>query len=235
VELSAVRTFVAAAEAGRFQDAADDLAVTQQAVSKRIAGLERDLGVRLFTRTPRGVALTIDGQAFLPHARELLAAQQRAADSVRPGRRALRVDVIARRSAPGALLRGFHQAHPDAALDVVAIDGPAAEAIEAIRAGTIDASFRAVTQPGGALPAGVAVMPAVDEPLHLLTGPAPTSAAITCWRCWPPRAAWPAWSARAAGCCSRDLGARVGRPARAPARNAVTRPPGGATRGPGTR
>lgn len=167
-----MRTFVAAAEAGRFQDAADDLALTQQAVSKRIAALERDLGVRLFTRTARGVTLTIDGQAFLPHARELLTAQQRAADSVRPGRRALRVDVIARRSAPAALLRGFHQARPGAALEVIAIDGPAAAATEAIRAGTIDASFRAVAMPGGPLPAGVRAMPAANEPLQLLTGPA---------------------------------------------------------------
>ena len=44
MDLEAVRTFIAAAEAGRFQDAATDLAVTQQAVSKRIAALEKELG-----------------------------------------------------------------------------------------------------------------------------------------------------------------------------------------------
>lgn len=66
MDLDTVRTFVAAADAGQFQEAAAELAVTQQAVSKRIAALERDLGVRLFTRTARGVELTIDGQAFLP-------------------------------------------------------------------------------------------------------------------------------------------------------------------------
>ena len=81
--------------AGQFSDAAADLSITQQAVSKRIAALEKDLGVRLFTRTPRGAELTIDGQTFLPHARDLLQAAERAAASVRPGRRALRVDVIA--------------------------------------------------------------------------------------------------------------------------------------------
>jgi DNA-binding transcriptional LysR family regulator len=72
VDLDAVRTFVAVAEAGRFSDAADDLSITQQAVSKRIAALEKNLAVRLFTRTARGVRLTIDGQALLPHARHLL-------------------------------------------------------------------------------------------------------------------------------------------------------------------
>ncbi|MGW5696005.1 LysR family transcriptional regulator, partial [Streptomyces asiaticus] len=65
MDLDTVRTFVAAADAGQFQEAAAELAVTQQAVSKRIAALERDLGVRLFTRTPRGAELTIDGQAFI--------------------------------------------------------------------------------------------------------------------------------------------------------------------------
>jgi DNA-binding transcriptional LysR family regulator len=43
--------------------------------------------VPLFTRTARGAQLTIDGQAFLPHARGLLQAEERAAASVRPGRR----------------------------------------------------------------------------------------------------------------------------------------------------
>ena len=117
VDLNAVRTFVAAADAGQFQQAAAELSISQQAVSKRIAALERDLGVQLFTRTPRGARLTIDGQAFLPHARDLLGAAERAAASVRPGRRALRVDVIGRGLAPAALLRDFHRAHPDIALD----------------------------------------------------------------------------------------------------------------------
>lgn len=144
-----MRTFVAAADAGRFQDAAAELSITQQAVSKRIATLEKTLGVRLSTRTARGVKPTIDGQAFLSHARDLLRAEERAVASVRPGRRALRVDVIGRRLAPAALLRDFHRAHPEVGLDVVTLfDADAA--IDALRSGTIDASFRAVTMPGRA-------------------------------------------------------------------------------------
>ncbi len=61
-----------------FQEAAAALSITQQAVAKRIAALEKDLDVRLFTRTARGAQLTIDSQAFLPHARELLRAEERA-------------------------------------------------------------------------------------------------------------------------------------------------------------
>ncbi|MGF1237506.1 LysR family transcriptional regulator [Streptomyces sp. 2-6] len=171
MDLEAVRTFVAVADAGQFQKAATDLAVTQQAVSKRVAALERDLGVRLFGRTPRGAELTIDGQAFLPHARELLRVAERAAGSVRTGRRALRVDIIASRGAASGLMRDFHRAHPEIDLDVLMlfdIDS----AVAAIRSGTIDASFRAVAAPGRPLPDDIASVRVLDEPLELLTGPA---------------------------------------------------------------
>jgi DNA-binding transcriptional LysR family regulator len=167
VDLDAVRTFVAAVEAGRFQDAATELAVTQQAVSKRIAALEKALGVRLFTRTARGAVLTGDGEAFLPHARELLSAEARAVASVRSGRRPLRVDVIGRRLGPAALLRGFHEAHPEVALEVMTLFD-AETAIAAVLEGSLDASFRAVA----ALPGGVEASWVLDEPLQLLTGPA---------------------------------------------------------------
>jgi DNA-binding transcriptional LysR family regulator len=171
MDLDAVRTFVAVADTGRFAEAADDLSITQQAVSKRVAGLERELGVRLFTRTARGAQLTTDGQAFLPHARELLAAEQRAAASVRPGQRALRVDVVGRRLGPAAALRRFHRAHPGIQLEVVALfDADAA--IAAVGSGLVDASFRALTMPAWRLPDGIAATRALDEPIQLLTGPA---------------------------------------------------------------
>jgi DNA-binding transcriptional LysR family regulator len=171
VDLDAVRTFVAVADAGQFSEAAADLSITQQAVSKRIAALEKDLGVRLFTRTARGAQLTIDGQAFLPHARDLLQVEERAVASVRPGRRALRVDVIGRRLAPAGLLRDFHRAHPETEIDVVTLfDADAA--IAAVRSGTIDASFRAVTLPARQLPDGIRAARVLDEPVQLLTGQA---------------------------------------------------------------
>jgi len=72
---------VAVADAGQFREAALALDVTQQAVSKRVAALEKDLGVRLFTRTARGAQLTVDGQVFLPHARDVLRAEERTAVS----------------------------------------------------------------------------------------------------------------------------------------------------------
>jgi DNA-binding transcriptional LysR family regulator len=172
VDLDAVRTFVAVVDAGQFQDAAAVLSITQQAVSKRIAALEKDLEVRLFTRTARGARLTIDGQAFLPHARELLRVEQRADASVRPGRRALRVDVVNRRIAPAVLLQDFYRAHPEIELDVVTLSGDVDAAIAAVEAGTIDATFHAVPVPTRHLPNAIRTARVLDEPHQLLVGPA---------------------------------------------------------------
>jgi len=170
MDLEAVRTFVAVADTGQFQEAAAVLSVTQQGVSKRVATLERSLDVRLFTRSARGAALTIDGQAFLPHARALLSAEERAIASVRPGRRALRIDVIERRLAPAGLLRGFHHACPEIELDVVPLPNGDA-AVAAVRDGQIDAAIRAVPRPGTRLPEGVRAVRINDESVQLLVGP----------------------------------------------------------------
>ena len=195
VDLNAVRTFVAAADAGQFQHAAAELSITQQAVSKRVAALERDLGVRLFIRTPRGAELTIDGQAFLPHARELLRVAERADASVRPGRRALRVDVVNRRIAPAVLLQDFYRAHPGIDLDVVTLDaGTDVEgAIAAVEAGAIDATFHPVL-PQQQLPEAIRTAPVIAESHELLVGPrhalaqahAVTPAQLAGHRIWMP-------------------------------------------------
>ena len=170
MDLEAVRTFVAVTDTGRFRDAADDLAVTQQAVSKRVAALEKSLGVRLLSRSARGAALTMDGEAFLPHARALLGAEERAVASVRPGRRALRVDVIERRLAPAGLLRAFHRARPEFELDVATLPNADA-AVAAVRDGLIDAAIRAVPRPGTRLPEGMRAARVDDEPVLLMVGP----------------------------------------------------------------
>ncbi len=170
MDLDAVRTFVAVADAGQFQQAAAALSITQQAVSKRIATLEKDLGVRLFTRTARGARLTIDGQAFLPHARELLRVAERADASVRPGRRALRIDVVNRRVVSAVLLQDFYRVHPEIELDVVTLDADIDGATAAVEAGTIDATFHGVP-PQRLLPDSINTAHVINESHELLVGP----------------------------------------------------------------
>lgn len=180
MDTEAVRSFVRAAELGQLQHAADELGVTQQGVSKRIAALERSLGVRLFTRTARGVELTLDGQAFLPHARTIVTGVDRAVTAIRPGSRALRIDVLGLRSAQAVVLHDYWRSHPEIQLDVVTlrVDDPWT-AVAAVRTGDIDASFRSVTEPA-ALPRDVRMIRAFDSPTELLVGPGhPLAAART--------------------------------------------------------
>lgn len=172
MDLEGVRTFVAVAEAGQFQAPADELGISQQAVSKRVAALERALGVPLFVRSGRGTRLSIDGQAFLPHARELIRVAARAVGSVRPGRRALRVDVLNRRTAPATALHAFHRSHPDVELDVVTLpDAHLDAAVAAVVGGSVDATFRAIATPSGEVPSTVRATRVIDDPHQLLVGP----------------------------------------------------------------
>ncbi len=64
--LNALRAFEAAARTGGFAAAARELGVTPAAVSQQVAGLEQQLGLPLFRRLARGLALTDAGQAYLP-------------------------------------------------------------------------------------------------------------------------------------------------------------------------
>src|SRR6201991_5163765 len=66
VPLNALRAFEASARHLSFTKAGLELHVTQAAVSHQIKSLEEILGVRLFRRLPRGLALTDEGQALLP-------------------------------------------------------------------------------------------------------------------------------------------------------------------------
>lgn len=64
--------FLAVAEQLNFARAAEELHITQPAVTHQIASLEEELGTRLFTRTTRLVRLTDDGISFIADARNIL-------------------------------------------------------------------------------------------------------------------------------------------------------------------
>ncbi|RMT79271.1 LysR family transcriptional regulator [Pseudomonas viridiflava] len=71
MDLANLNAFLAIAETGSFSGAGERLHLTQPAISKRIAGLEQQLGVRLFDRLGREVSLTEAGRALLPRAYQI--------------------------------------------------------------------------------------------------------------------------------------------------------------------
>src|SRR5271154_2876097 len=78
--LNALRAFEAAARQLSFTRAAEELHVTQAAVSHQVKALERRLGVPLFRRLPRSLLLTDEGQALLPELRDAFERIGRALD-----------------------------------------------------------------------------------------------------------------------------------------------------------
>lgn len=97
MELRHLRYFVAVAEELHFGRAAQRLHLAQPPLSRQIQALERELGVPLFTRHRRRVALTAAGETFLEGARRVLAS---ADDVVRDAQRAQRGEI-------GRLALGF--------------------------------------------------------------------------------------------------------------------------------
>ncbi len=100
LDVAQVRAFVRAAEELHFGRAAGTLAISQQALSKRIARLESLLGTALFERGGNGVRLTDAGRRFLPPARHTVAAADAAVAAVAGENRPLRVDVWGHLYAP---------------------------------------------------------------------------------------------------------------------------------------
>ncbi len=72
MDLRQLRYFAAIAEYGSFSEAAARLRIAQSALSRHTASLEQELGVTLFERLPRGVALTGSGELLFDRAKDIL-------------------------------------------------------------------------------------------------------------------------------------------------------------------
>jgi DNA-binding transcriptional LysR family regulator len=142
MDLAALNAFAEVARNGSFSLAAHALHLTQPAVSRRIAGLEAELGARLFDRIGRQVTLTEAGTALLPRARALLndAEDLRRLVSSLSGRvegplvMATSHHVGLRRLPP--VLRRFTRRHPLVALEIRFMDSEAA--CQGVEAGELE-------------------------------------------------------------------------------------------------
>ena len=124
--LSALRAFEAAARHRSFKDAADELAVTPTAISHQVKSLEEHLGVRLFERRTRQVALTLEGDALFPVLRDGFDAFAAGVQQVTASRARPAVTVSATRAFTARWLvprvTRFQAAHPDISLQLQASD-----------------------------------------------------------------------------------------------------------------
>jgi len=150
-EFKAIAVFVHAAEAKSFNQAAIDLGISPQAVSKMIRQLEQQLGVRLFHRTTRQSSLTAEGLRFQESVKPGLDAVAGAMAQVKASTEAIEgtIRISAARSARKVLvaeLAAFSALHPRVSFDLLLDDG-----FTDIVAEKIDLGFRSGFAPTGQL------------------------------------------------------------------------------------
>jgi DNA-binding transcriptional LysR family regulator len=167
MNLSSLETLLAAADTGSFSGAAERVGVTQAAVSMQMKALEESLGVALFDRGRRPLALSEAGLALLPKIRELVlladALKLQAAGAALAGR--LRLGVIptaATRLVPAAL-RALTLRAPD--LQIRITSGLSGELALRVAQGALDAALITETP---RLERGLVARPVLEEPLVVI-------------------------------------------------------------------
>lgn len=141
MELKVLRTFTTVADTGTIGAASKELHCVQSNVTTRIKGLEAELGVCLFNRSRAGMALTAAGVAFLPYAREVIQAEQRARASVDAFDSSVKMLRIGSMESTLAvrlpsLISSFRRANPDLRLQIQS--GPTEELIKKLLQDQID-------------------------------------------------------------------------------------------------
>jgi DNA-binding transcriptional LysR family regulator len=145
MELRHLRYFIAVAEHLHFARAAEALVTAQPSLSRQILQLEDELGVKLFERTKRRVALTSAGEMFLADARRVMQAVDTSVRHVRESadgtRGQLRIAFVsgAMMMKLPAVLREYRHRYPN--VEIVPHAMPYPEHIAALRGGTIDIAW----------------------------------------------------------------------------------------------
>jgi len=128
VEIRQLRCLLAIADEGTFTDAAIELGVSQAAVSRTLAALESELGVRLVRRTTRAVSLTATGARVAADARRLMAELDNLVQEARSGRHRVRLgyawSAVGRHTV--AFQREWHAQHSGVELVFVRTNSPTA-------------------------------------------------------------------------------------------------------------
>jgi DNA-binding transcriptional LysR family regulator len=154
MEIYQLKAFLAVARVGHLTRAAEQLHITQPAVSKQIKALEEELGVLLFDRLPSGMGLTSAGQTLLPYAEralfdamELISTAKRLQGEV-AGAVRLGTIIDPESIKLGSFLGAVLQYYP--LLQIKLLHGISGTVLQQLMAGELDAGFYLgeVTQPG---------------------------------------------------------------------------------------
>jgi LysR family transcriptional regulator, pca operon transcriptional activator len=151
VKFRHLQCFLAVAQFGSVQRAADSLSITQPAVSKTVAELEAILGVKLFERGRHGAVPTREGQLFMPHASACVSALRQGVALLarEEGAVAATLDIgvlptVATALLPAAL-RGFTGDWPRVSVRLVTAAN--AELLELLKAGAISFAVGRLADP----------------------------------------------------------------------------------------
>lgn len=163
MKLQQLRYFVTLAEEMHFGRAARRLCITQPPLSSSILQLEETLGVRLFERDSKHVAITVAGQALLERAREIVHQADRTMDFAkaivdgRVGRIELGFTATLLYRGLPEIIHGFTAAYPDIELSMR--EANSQRQTEMVRAGRLDAGFVNMS----VIPAGLDSMVIYEE------------------------------------------------------------------------
>jgi LysR family transcriptional regulator, glycine cleavage system transcriptional activator len=139
--LNGLRAFEAAARHLSFTNAASELNVTQTAISHQIRRLEEELGIRLFVRQNRALALTPEAKEYLPGIRAAFNDLRLATDRLlrRDDDHVLTISTLASLAAKWLLprLSAFQEAHPGIDVRITTSTG-----LVDFRSGDVDAAIR---------------------------------------------------------------------------------------------
>lgn len=171
MELRQLEYFVAVAADLNFSRAAERIHVVQSALSASVSRLEKELGVELFDRSRRQIALTPAGEVFLQHARDVMHAAARARSSVEDHRGQLTGTVtLGTLMSWGALdlpaaLEEFRRLHPLVTVRLRQSLTGSAGHLDAIANGQMDLALVSVPSPSSEQ---IALLKLTQEPMVLL-------------------------------------------------------------------
>jgi len=153
MELRQLEYFAAVAADLNFSRAAQRIHVVQSALSASVSRLEKELGVELFDRSKRQIALTAAGEIFLQHAREVIHTAQRARSSVEAHRGQLTGTVTlgtlmswGTLNLPAAL-QEFRRLHPHVSVRLRQSLTGSAGHLDAIASGQMDLALVSIPSP----------------------------------------------------------------------------------------